>query len=43
VFDTKEVLVPQLHPGRILIMDNRKAHQVAGVAAASVWMSRISS
>lgn len=29
-----EVLLPQLHPGQILIMDNLKAHKVAGVAAA---------
>jgi transposase len=30
----REILVPQLHPGQILIMDNLKAHKVAGVAAA---------
>jgi transposase len=30
----QEVLVPQLHPGQILILDNLKAHKVAGVAAA---------
>ena len=29
-----EVLLPQLRPGQVLIMDNLKAHQVAGVAAA---------
>jgi transposase len=29
----REVLVPQLRPGQILIMDNLKAHKVAGVAA----------
>jgi transposase len=29
-----EVLLPQLRPGQILIMDNLKAHKVAGVAAA---------
>ena len=29
-----EVLLPQLHPGQLLIMDNLKAHKVAGVAAA---------
>jgi transposase len=29
-----EVLVPPLRPGQILIMDNLKAHKVAGVAAA---------
>ena len=28
----REVLVPQLRPGQVLIMDNLKAHQVAGVA-----------
>jgi transposase len=27
-----EVLVPQLRPGQVLIMDNLKAHKVAGVA-----------
>ena len=30
----REVLVPQLRPGQVLIMDNLKAHKVAGVAAA---------
>ena len=30
----QEVLVPQLHPGQIRIMDTLKAHKVAGVAAA---------
>ena len=30
----QEVLVPQLQPGQILILDNLKAHKVAGVAAA---------
>jgi transposase len=30
----REILLPQLHPGQILIMDNLKAHKVAGVAAA---------
>lgn len=30
----REVLVPQLQPGQILLMDNLKAHKVAGVAAA---------
>ena len=29
-----EVLLPQLRPGQVLIMDTLKAHQVAGVAAA---------
>ena len=29
-----EVLLPQLRPGQVLIMDNLKAHKVAGVAAA---------
>jgi transposase len=29
-----EVVVPQLRPGQILIMDNLKAHKIAGVAAA---------
>jgi transposase len=29
-----EVLVPQLRPGHILLMENLKAHKVAGVAAA---------
>jgi transposase len=29
-----EVLLPQLRPGQSLIMDNLKAHKVAGVAAA---------
>ena len=29
-----EVLLPQLRPGHILLMDNLKAHKVAGVAAA---------
>ena len=29
-----EVLVPQLRPGQMLIMDNLKAHKVTGVAAA---------
>lgn len=29
-----EVLLPQLRPGHVLIMDTLKAHQVAGVAAA---------
>src|SRR4029434_8036758 len=29
-----EVLLPQLRPGQILVMDNLKAHKVAGVAAA---------
>jgi transposase len=30
----QEVLVPQLQPGQSLILDNRKAHKVAGVADA---------
>jgi transposase len=30
----RQVLVPQLRPGQRLIMDNLKAHKVAGVAAA---------
>ena len=30
----QEVLVPQLQPGQILILDNLKAHKVAGVADA---------
>jgi transposase len=30
----REVLVPQLRPGQILILDNLKAHKVAGVAEA---------
>jgi transposase len=30
----REVWVPQLRPGQILIMDNLKAHKVAGVATA---------
>jgi transposase len=30
----QEVLVPQLQPGQIRILDNRKAHKVAGVADA---------
>jgi transposase len=30
----RQVLVPQLRSGQILIMDNLKAHKVAGVAAA---------
>jgi transposase len=30
----RAILLPQLHPGQILIMDNLKAHKVAGVAAA---------
>jgi transposase len=30
----QELLVPQLHPGQSLILDNLKAHKVAGVAAA---------
>lgn len=30
----REVLVPQLRPGHILLMDNLKAHKVAGVATA---------
>jgi transposase len=29
----REVLVPQLRPGQVLILDNLKAHKVAGVAA----------
>ena len=29
-----EVLVPQLRPGQVIIMDNLKAHKVAGVAEA---------
>jgi transposase len=30
----QEVLVPQLQPGQILILENLKAHKVAGVADA---------
>ena len=30
----REVLLPQLRPGQILILDNLKAHKVAGVATA---------
>jgi transposase len=30
----QEVLVPPLQPGQILLLDNLKAHKVAGVAAA---------
>ena len=30
----QEVLVPQLQPGQLLILDNLKAHKVAGVADA---------
>lgn len=30
----QDVLLPQLRPGHILIMDNLKAHKVAGVTAA---------
>jgi transposase len=30
----QEVLVPQLRPGPVLIMDNLKAHKVAGVVDA---------
>jgi transposase len=30
----REVLVPQLRPGQILILDNLNAHKVAGVAEA---------
>jgi transposase len=30
----REVLVPQLRPGQVLIMDNLQAHHVAGVADA---------
>jgi transposase len=30
----REVLVPQLRPGQVLIMDNLTAHKVAGVAEA---------
>jgi transposase len=29
-----EVLVPQLRPGQVIIMDHLKAHKVAGVAEA---------
>jgi transposase len=30
----RAVLLPQLRPGQLLMMDNLRAHQVAGVAAA---------
>jgi transposase len=30
----REVLMPQLRPGQVLLMDNLKAHTVAGVADA---------
>jgi hypothetical protein len=30
----REVLVPPLRPGQVLIMDHLKAHKVAGVADA---------
>ena len=30
----QEVLMPQLHPGQLLLMDNLRAHKVPGVAAA---------
>jgi transposase len=30
----QEVLLPQLRPGQLLIMDNLRAHKVPGVAAA---------
>jgi transposase len=30
----REVLLPQLRPGQILLLDNLKAHKVAGVADA---------
>jgi transposase len=30
----REVLLPQLRPGQLLIMDNLRAHKVTGVAAA---------
>ena len=30
----QEVLMPQLHPGQLLLMDNPRAHKVPGVAAA---------
>jgi transposase len=29
-----KVLIPQLRPGQVVILDNLKAHKVAGVAAA---------
>jgi transposase len=29
-----EILIPQLRPGQVIIMDNLKAHKVAGVTAA---------
>jgi transposase len=30
----QEVLVPQLHPGQVVLLDNLKAHKVAGVREA---------
>jgi transposase len=30
----QEVLVPQLHPGQVVVLDNLKAHKVAGVREA---------
>jgi transposase len=30
----REVLVPQLHPGQVVVLDHLKAHQVAGVREA---------